>query len=87
MSELPDAVRTEMDKAAKEAMDEAWGDIGEDYAAALRGADPDKKFKFCVASRITVKPQGGEYVISATVSSGRRRTHESAARVAKGGPA
>ena len=87
MSELPAEVRKEIDTAIGEAMDEAWPDVGEDYGAALRGADPDKAFKFAFGARVTVKPQGGQYVVSAKVSSGRRRTHESAARVAKGGPA
>ena len=72
-----------MDAALGEALDEAWVDIGEDYGAALRGADPDKAFKFAVAARVTIAPQGGDYVVKARVSSGRRRSHDAAPRVAR----
>ncbi len=85
---LPMEVRKEMDLALAEAVDEAWEDIGANFAAAQISADPDKPFKFRVGGRWTLTPQGGAIVVSCRVTTGRKSNHDSAERVAKmGGPA
>ena len=78
-------LRKAMDAALGEAMDEAWADMGNDYAAACLAADPAKKFVFRMGGRWIIKPQGGEYVVKCRVTTGRRTNHDSGERVAKRG--